>query len=229
MKIERAESLEAMRECLARHEGQEFESQKREDAYAWLEGLLEQFRYWELGKPDMGVMRRYAMKVGRWCRAQLTRLIGRWGEEGKLRVRQYRRRGIAPHYTMADVVMLAEEDEAHETLSGPPTRRILEREFTEIQRLEFARLAGSSVAHTYNLRRREYRQKRLHYQKTKALGVCIGERRKPRPEGRPRYSRVDSVHQGDGPEGKGLYHINAVDELTRGKGWGRWRGFWSAC
>lgn len=43
----------------------------------------------------------------------------------------------------------------------------------------------------------------------------IGERRKPRPEGRPGFIRVDTVHQGDLDGIKGLYHINRVDEVTQ--------------
>jgi len=30
-----------------------------------------------------------------------------------------------------------------------------------------------------------------------------------------RFLRIDTVHQGDSPEGKGIYHINAVDEVTQ--------------
>jgi hypothetical protein len=45
--------------------------------------------------------------------------------------------------------------------------------------------------------------------------VAIGERRKPDPQGRPGYLRVDTVHQGDLDGVKGLYHINAVDEVTQ--------------
>lgn len=43
----------------------------------------------------------------------------------------------------------------------------------------------------------------------------IGERRKPFPDGRPGFLCVDSVHQGDLDGIKGVYHINAVDELTQ--------------
>jgi hypothetical protein len=47
--------------------------------------------------------------------------------------------------------------------------------------------------------------------------VSIGERRKPQPQGQPGYLRLDTVHQGDEPEGgeKGVYHINAVDAVTQ--------------
>ena len=45
--------------------------------------------------------------------------------------------------------------------------------------------------------------------------VAIGERRRPDPSGRPGYLRVDTVHQGDTEKAKGVYHINAVDEVTQ--------------
>ena len=41
---------------------------------------------------------------------------------------------------------------------------------------------------------------------------------KPRPEGRPGYIRVDTVHQGDWDGTKGVYHVNAVDEVTQFEG-----------
>jgi len=40
---------------------------------------------------------------------------------------------------------------AHENLSGPATRRILEREYRQYGKLEYQRLAAISVAHLYNL------------------------------------------------------------------------------
>jgi hypothetical protein len=43
----------------------------------------------------------------------------------------------------------------------------------------------------------------------------FGERRKPFPEGRPGFLRVDTVHQGDFDGIKGLYHLNAVDAFTQ--------------
>jgi IS30 family transposase len=59
-----------------------------------------------------------------------------------------------------------------------------------------------------------YRQRRLRFSKTRPTPVSIGERRRPEPEGRPGYVRVDTVHQGDREGVKGVYHINAVDEVT---------------
>jgi len=55
----------------------------------------------------------------------------------------------------------------------------------------------------------------MNYTKTRAVQVAIGERRKRQPGGQPGYLRVDTVHQGDQDGSKGVYHINAVDEVTQ--------------
>jgi hypothetical protein len=43
----------------------------------------------------------------------------------------YRRHRFPQRYTRADIELLATVDEAHETLSGPATRRILQREYQD--------------------------------------------------------------------------------------------------
>ena len=55
----------------------------------------------------------------------------------------------------------------------------------------------------------------LSFDKTRSRQIAIGERRKPNAEGKPGYIRVDTVHQGDQDGVKGVYHINAVDEVTQ--------------
>jgi hypothetical protein len=75
----------------------------------------------------------------------------------------YRRRRFPERYTRTDIELLALVDEAHETLSGPATRRILEREVQVCGKQEYARLAEISVAHLCNLRKsRRYRERRLN-------------------------------------------------------------------
>ena len=64
--------------------------------------------------------------------------------------------------------------------------------------------------------RTSHKNQRQHYEKTKAnKGVHIGERRKPQSNGQAGYIRIDTVHQGDFDGCKGVYHINAVDEVTQ--------------
>ncbi|GAB4360101.1 MAG: hypothetical protein Kow0060_15090 [Methylohalobius crimeensis] len=80
----------------------------------------------------------------------------------------------------------------------------------------FERLASISNGHLYNLRQHTtYQTKRGSFDKTRPTKVNIGERRKPAPDGCPGYLRVDSVHQGDLDGIKGVYLINAVDEVTQ--------------
>ena len=85
--------------------------------------------------------------------------------------------------------MLAEVDEAHETLSETATQKILYRAFHEFGECAYARLAQLSVAHLYNLRKTgTYRKRRVVYQGTRPTAVSIGERRKPDPQGGPGIS-----------------------------------------
>ena len=80
----------------------------------------------------------------------------------------------------------------------------------------FERLAYLCSAHLYNLRRsKTYRAKRTVWQHTKPTATRIGVRDRPRPDGRPGFVRVDTVHQGDRDGKKGLYAINLVDEVTQ--------------
>jgi transposase InsO family protein len=209
-------SLEEIRRLLEASEGIRFAGVKRAQVYSWIELVLCEQEYARQGKASRGLLRRYIEKMTGMSRAQVTRLIGRYMASGRVAARAYRRHRFAARYTMADIELLASVDEAHETLSGPATHRILEREYQQYGKQEYARLASISVSHIYNLRReRGYRQRRLNYVKTKPTGVTIAERRRPNPQGRPGYLRVDTVHQGDQNGTKGVFHINAVDEVTQ--------------
>ena len=209
-------SLEAIGRFVEASQDIQFTSQGRQQVYGWVEQVLVQQEYTGQGKAARGLVRRYIEKMTGMSRSQVTRLIARYTATGLVRPTVYRRRRFPGLYTRADIELLASVDEAHETLSGPATRRILEREVELYGKQEYARLAAISVAHLYNLRKsRRYRERRLNYVKTRPTAVSIGERRKPQPQGRPGYLRLDTVHQGDEPEAKGVYHINAVDEVLQ--------------
>lgn len=110
------------------------------------------------------------------------------------------------------MAVLAEVDAWHGTVSGPATKKLMERALLIVGDARFARLAGISVSHLYNLRRGiPYQRTRRHGTKTRPTGVPIGQRRAPQPNGSPGYSRIDSVHQGDQDGVNGVYHINTVD------------------
>ena len=213
-------SLEAIGRFVEASEEIRFESADRSEVYGWVERLLVGQEYGSQGKAARVLVRRYIEKMTGLSRAQVTRLIGRYTAKGQVQTTIYRRSSFPQRYTRADIELLASVDEARETLSGPATRRILEREVQVYGKQEYARLAGISVAHLYNLRKSQrYRERRLNYIKTRPTAVSIGERRKPDPQGQPGYLRLDTVHQGDQPAGgsgaKGVYHINAVDEVLQ--------------
>lgn len=212
----KAMSLDEIRAFVKASEALKFEGRNQREVYRWIQTTLIQQVYHSLGKKDRGVLRDYVMKMTGFSRAQVTRLIGRYLDTGEVRLPVYRRRKFPSIYTRQDMELLAEVDEAHETLSGPATQKILYREYHEFGQSEYERLARISVAHLYNLRKsRMYRQRRVAYQHTKPTAVGIGERRKPDPQGQPGFLRVDTVHQGDLEGVKGVYHINAVDEVTQ--------------
>lgn len=210
-------SLEEMEQFVKSHRKVIFENGDAAARYALMESVLKRHRYSKLGKKDRGTVRRFLAKVTGLSRAQLSRLIGQW-----LRNRRIRRkaagsgRSFARRYTVADIELLAEVDAAHEDLSGPAVRHILRREFEVYGDAAFQRLAGISASHIYNLRRsRAYRSVRVTVQRTQARKNSIAERRKPDPRGRPGYLRVDTVHQGIHDGAPGVYHINAVDTVTQ--------------
>jgi transposase InsO family protein len=193
-----------------------FEASQRKEVYAWVERLLCQREYARQGRQARGLLRRYIEKMTGLSRAQVTRLVGCYLATGQVRMKTSHRHRFPTRYSRADIELLAQVDEAHETLSGPATRRILEREFRQYGKADFERLAAISNGHLYNLRRTpRYRQRRRNYQKTRPSPVTIGERRCPDPGGQPGFLRVDTVHQGDTQNAKGVFHINAVDEVTQ--------------
>ena len=209
-------SLEQIRAFLEASNEVRFAGRNREEVYGFIDGALQQQGYSKLERASKGLVRRYLEKMTGLSRAQVTRLVGQYLEGGEVRPKLYRRRRFPTAYGKADIERLAEVDEAHDTLSGPATKQILQRKFCDFQDSRYERLAAISVAHLYRLRQsRTYRQRRVVYQPTKPTQVAIGERRRPDPQGRPGYLRVDTVHQGDLDGVKGVYHINAVDEVTQ--------------
>jgi transposase InsO family protein len=211
-----ASSLEQVRAFLAGSEEVRFAGQRRDEVYAWTERTLVRHHYQALPRQEKGLLRRYIARMTGMSRAQVTRLIATYAESGHVKAVVYQRRKFASRYTKSDVELLAYVDRSHGNLSGPATKRILEREYQEYGQAAFQRICQISVAQIYRFRNSEvYRKRNSSYQPTRPTPIAIGERRKPRPQGRPGYLRIDTVHQGDQDGAKGVYHINAVDEVTQ--------------
>jgi len=188
----------------------------KDDIYAWVERTLNRLRYGRLCKKEKGLVLRYLIQLSGYSRQQVTRFIARYRETGHVHRRQRTANGFKPKFTREDIMLLAEVDQLVDSASGTTIKVYCQRAYELFGDQRFARLANISVSHLYNLRASSiYRRCRRVYTKTNSVQVPIGERRKPRPNGQPGYLRIDSVHQGDMDKKKGVYHINAVDEVTQ--------------
>ena len=184
--------------------------------YDWVRRSLVKFDYSGCGKAARGVLISYLMKVSGYSRAQVKRLIKQYRDTGRLAPRQRTVRGFSRRYSKADIRLLAAMDERHNTPNGLTLKKLCERAYEVFGQAEYERLAGISVSHLYNLRQSQtYRRQRHTVDKTRPVSLPIGERRKPQSDGQPGYIRIDTVHQGDLDGKKGVYHINAVDEVTQ--------------
>jgi hypothetical protein len=149
-----------------------FAGETQPQIYHWIEQVLGRQGYHQQGRPARGLLRSYLTKMTGLSRAQVTRLIARYRRHGTVQPGVDRRHRFPQRYTRADLELMATVDEAHENLSGPATRRILEREYRQYGKPEYQRLASISVAHLYNLRQHpRYRERRLHYTQTRPVAV----------------------------------------------------------
>lgn len=209
-------TLEHIRQFLNGIGAIQFSIEAKEARYPWVQDMLLRFHYPHLGKAEKGLLLDFLQKVSGYSRIQVKRLIQQYLQTGQLQRRQRTVQGFRRTYTLEDIRLLAQTDELHGTLSGPATKKLCERAWARFGQTESHRLAGISVAYLYILRHSSsYRNVRQHFDKTRPTVSSLGERRQPQPNGQPGYLRVDTVHQGDLDGGKGVYHINAVDEVTQ--------------
>src|SRR6202049_2448940 len=190
-------TLAQMGEFIEGNREVELRREARAAARGFIETVLRTQRYRRLSKGQRGIVRCFLAKVTGLSRAQLTRLLGRWRRTRRVGGPPRYRPCFRARYTAADVTLLAAVDAAHEDLSGPAVRRILQREFQVFGKTEYQRLAGISVSHLYNLRHSvRYQNQRIVVHHTQARQISIGD-------------------QGNLDGHPGLYHINAVDTVTQ--------------
>jgi len=111
---------------------------------------------------------------------QVSRLIAEYKRRGRLKKTEYRRHRFPRKYTPSEVGLLARTDELHGWLSGPATKKVMEREYEVYGQAEFGNICRISVAHLYNLRKSDiYRGMTRRFTRTKPVVSRIGERAKP--------------------------------------------------
>jgi len=194
-----------------------FQAKNKTEMYEWVETTLREMHYLKLKKKQRGIVHRYIQKMTGLKKSQVTNLIVQFKTKACVRVKEYQRNSFPLTYTVTDIALLAEADLALRRLAGPATAAIFKREYELFKKKEYVKLANISSSHIYNLRQEQlYREKTKLFRKTRPTQVSIGQRKKPDPNGKPGFIRVDTVHQGDSVKGeKGLYTINLVCEMTQ--------------
>jgi len=209
-------NITQIKEFLKLNNNIKFGAVSRKEKYQWIEKTLLKLQYFRQGKRDKTIVKNYIRQMTGLSDARSAIVIARKKKFGKLWLDSTKRHHFPIKYTPSDIARLIETDNLHYHLAGPATKRILEREYQEFGKREYQNISKISSSHIYNLRAtRQYQSHSLTIKKTGPVKVLIGERKKPEPQGKPGYLRVDSVHQGDLDKEKGVYHINIVDEITQ--------------
>lgn len=218
MKNVELHNISEVEQFLAGNQGVAFELHSRQDRYDLIRDSLVRLRYQTLSKKDRGKVKQLLRLVTGYSGKQLKRLIKKW-RKGGLYYQKRKAVGAAVRtYQAADIALLIKTDVLHKTPHGRATQELLRREYFTFGQEDYATIAKISVSHIYNLRKTNQQylsSEALSYTKTPNTPVNIGERRKPQPQGKPGYLRIDSVHQGDKEGEKGVYHINIIDEVTQ--------------
>jgi len=185
------------------------------NGYTWLAATLRRTHYLARGKKEKSVIKAYLQNITGYSRAQITRLIRQYQTRRCIEGKSSSRHQFSKRYTNKDILLLTKTDEIHQNLSGGATKKLFERAYYVYKDDSYERLSTISISQLYNLRKTIfYKRQRRYFSKTQPACVSLGERRKPNPQEQPGYIRVDTVHQGDQDRKKGVYHINAVDEVT---------------
>ena len=220
MKNTHISSIKEIEEFLQGNHKISFSIPAKKERYEFINNILLKFKYRKLTKKEKGFIKNYLIKLTNYTEPHIKKLIKRWVDnKSKLIYPNIKNKNkFTKKYYPSDIALLIKTDSSHECVNGNATKTILEREFKTFGKIEYKNISEISVSHMYNIRKdnRQYNSSEaMHYTKTQATQVSIGERRKPQPEGKAGYLRVDSVHQGDRDKEKGVYHINLVDEVTQ--------------
>lgn len=213
-------SLEEINNFLAGADCLEFKTVSPVERNDWIEAVLIHHNYRKCHRTDKGTIRKYILKITGLSRAHVNRLIGEFLDHSQIKKINKqtgaKRNCFGRIYHESDIKLLVAADNAHCRLSGPAMIKSLIREFEVFGKTAYANLKNISIAHLYRLRTNDsYTKDALTFEKTHPTKVPIGERRRPEPNGKPGYLRVDSVHQGDQGGSKGVYHINITDAITQ--------------
>jgi len=236
----RMTTLNQVRFCLEGNEPVDYHPLDREDAYEFVRATLDIFGYQRLRRAGKGTICRYLAKFSGLSLPRIERLIRRHRDTGSVVDPRTGNSGrdFPRVYQPADILLLAEIDEAYRQMSGPVTAEVLRRQYRLFGDGRFARLASISPSHIYNLSktrgyRMRWRKRKLGIFTSALLGsitavltvddvrqdLPLGGRGRlaqgDRPDGQPGFLRIGTVRQGDRNGVKGIYLINLIDQTTQ--------------
>jgi len=211
-------SISQMEEFLKSNDFIKMEITSTKDKYTFIKEVLNKIRYRKIKKKEKIIVTRYLRFLTKYSKTHLKHLINKW-DGGKLFFIKKRERPKFPvRYFSEDIGRLIDTDVAHGCLNGKSTKEIMRREFEVFGNKKYEKISKISISHLYNIRNDNLQyesSEALFFKSTPTTKVDIGIRRKPQPDGKPGYLRIDSVHQGDLDKVKGVYHINIIDEVTQ--------------
>lgn len=106
-----------------------FNGARRKEKYEWINEILFRFKYFKLRKKEKSIVKTYMVQMTGFSDAQMTRLINKKREFGRIVAKSTKRHRFDKIYTTSDITLLTETDNAHNRLSGPATKRIFFREY----------------------------------------------------------------------------------------------------
>ena len=136
----------------------------KDERYPLVQRTLTRFGYENLGRKEKCVVVRYLERMTGLSRQEFTRLVRKFQTTEEVRL-GYRppKRGFRRIFGPQDVTLLAAMDERHGTLSGPATKKLMERACEIYGDKRYETLSRISVSHLYNLREgRDSVSKRRH-------------------------------------------------------------------
>lgn len=209
-------SVSQLKEFAKLTENITFKSRNKKETYQWINEVLNKFSYLTESKKNRSIIKKYIIHMTGYSQGNIDKLIAKKRKYGDVRLLQRTQHTFTRRYTPEDIAFLAEVNNSLLGQNAKAMKRMMKDQYEKFHDERFKRLAHISVSHIYNLKKTHiYKNKALSYTKTNPTKVNIGIRKKPQPNGKPGYIRVDSVHQGDFHKHKGVYHINLVDEVTQ--------------
>ncbi|MEA3347036.1 MAG: hypothetical protein U9Q21_02975 [Candidatus Auribacterota bacterium] len=180
MKDSKIKSVKDVERFLKKASSFSFIKEDQKEAYKWIEDNLKKFEYLKISKIEKGIIRKYIKKMTGYSIAQITRLIGKYIDNGCIEVTGYKRNCFAKIYSDKEIRLLAKTDELHDYPNGAAVKKNLLRMAEVYGQDEYANIAKISVGHIYNLRKTKvYKLAVITCKKTKSgNGANIGERSK---------------------------------------------------